>query len=457
MEASCCRQGCVKRAEAFCRQCESCTFLCGAHEYEHRKETQHDTEIYIIEISSNDKKIIFSQIMKALNDLALLNNDIQWTFSKITQSINIEFQKINSFISNIKANLLSMISNISNLSSPHILKSEYDFLSSFSLSNYNFQFQIPANLPFTLTDPLKPYSENYLKISQQIYETLYSSNLLCSNLSILENYKSSYKLIKKQHFLQEISINPSKDTDDIGLFFPNDSSIVYLDPNSWKKTGLVLNEKVTPNRGSAASKKTSNYWFYSYCTESYFLDLNTKVWKKSTPARQRYTERGSVWTDSGIYLFGGVGGDYGEVTVVENEKFNFMKNTWSPIAFLPRVFEATMAGVVDGNIYVLGYKSKEILRYDEGSNAFSVVSCVASQNCCKVICGRWVLVKGSQELYEINKGVVTEKKIKSPWKGDVLAIGCCFERGNYYYFIQWTGELMRFDILSLSIERINYT
>ncbi|OMJ80995.1 hypothetical protein SteCoe_18653 [Stentor coeruleus] len=457
METPCCNQGCVRRAEFFCRQCESCTFFCSIHGYEHRKETQHDPEMYIIEIGSNEKKMIISQIMKALNNLALLSNDIQWTFSKIVQSINIEFQKINSFISNIKANLLSMISNISNFSSSHILKSEYEFLSSFSLSNYNFQYEIPANLPFTLTDPLKPYSENYLKISQKLYETLYSSDLLSSNLSIIENYKSSYKLIKKQYFLQEISINPSKESDDIGLFFPNDSSIVYLDTNSWKKTGLVLNEKVIPNRGSAASKRASNYWFYSYCTECYFLELNTKVWTKFTPARQRYTERGSVCTNSGIYLFGGVGGEYGEMAVVENEKYNLQKNTWNPIAFLPRVFEATMAGVVDGSIYVLGFKSKELLRYDEGNNSFSVVSCIASQNCCKVICGRWVLVKGSQELYEINEGIVTKKNINTPWKGDVLAIGCCFERGNFYYFIQWNGELMRFDTISLSIERINYT
>ena len=444
MIGKCCFKDCSNSFQLYCRVCRSNNLFCIDHGLSHTSNhPKHEITDYFIEFNKSKSPYWEYQISLMIDNLQQAKASHLNSIKQNLLRIHEESQKTMKFIRNLEINLFSLLLKIHNL--PSVIKaSDFNILSSFSKVNLSAK---EINLDFA---DFVAYSDQVQSAAVKFYEEIFRSEVLSEGLEIINDIKEEYKLERACEF-DMLESEP----EELVIFYPDGQNFKRLSLPDLDSNIIMFrdNMSVSSELGASATSYEGSVWYNTYQKDTYLIDLEQSTLKRLEKcATRNYYSRGIAYHKTNLYLFGGVGGKNGEVTVREAEVYT--KSNWKPIALLPSVFKSTCASIVNDEIYLVGYSSNSLFTYNDYLNKYSVVADLADGPRCKVICGKYVLVNKSSFIYEIQGDSVRKVDVPNQVFCDTLAINCIFENSKFYYFLVWEGKLMRFSKETLKVEEI---
>jgi hypothetical protein len=453
MDALCQNEGCRRQASFHCPSCSSRNFFCSSHSHDHSRRLQNHFPVeYIHNTDDSVKHDISESISRIKNNTFLLRLQVQSTFRQALEQLYSEYSRTLKLIQNIEENSSVFIRNLSSYTNTRILTSDYNTIINAKLELANFE-EIKA----VIVSATNRIYEDTKKTAISFFEQIYPSPLFRQDLAKLDS--TDYSLTANPDLVYTYSTEEESkleqlDFPDPDIFYPNDKGLRIV--NLADSTTSLFNfpHQVSPMQGSSACLIENRSWFYSYAADAYILDFANRVSTRLNQLSRTYYERGCAYKDGSIYLFGGVGGKDGTIPVKECFRTNKGPNDWSCLAHLPEVMEGTFAAVVNNKIYVVGYASSKIMQYDPGNNQYTAIELGAGEKRSKVICDKYVVVKGEKRVWEIGDDGLKEIPVGKNLEGDSLAVSCTFRCGKYIYFMLWGGKFIRFSLIDFTTERV---
>lgn len=445
MAEKCNYKNCTQSFQLYCRVCRSNNLFCIDHGISHTSNhPKHEIADYYLEFNKSKSPYWECQISLMITNLQQAKSSHLNSVKQNILRIHEYSEKTLNSIRNLETNLFSLLLKIYNL--PSVIKaSDLNVLTTFSKINAPAQ---DIKLDFS---EFENYSNEVQSAAVRFYEEIFRSELLSDGFDIINEIKDVYKLERACEF----DMLESEPADEVIIFYPDGENIKKLCLPDLESNIIMFrdNLNICSELGASATHYEGSDWYYTYQKETYLFNLEQSSLKKLEKCATRsYYCRGIAYHKTNLYLFGGVGGKNGEITVREAEVYS--KSNWKPIALLPSVFKSTCASIVNNEIYLVGYSNNSLFTYNDYLNKYSVVADLIDGQRCKIICGNYILINKCNFVYAIEGDSVKKVDVPGQVLCDSLVINCVFENSKFYYFLLWEGKLMRFSKETLKVEEI---
>ena len=408
----------------------------------------HDVQEFLIEFLEEDAKSVCKTALQALVNLVECRKKLTQGVNSLVRQLYNEYGKALSFYKNLEFNLVQVIKNIRN-NVAKILKVDLALIKKLTPSLFS-QVLEPPTLP-----EIPNFSDSVMKQSINFYEQIYKSERFSHGLTPIQPFPNLSSLARHESmFLRE---EQKEAESNLSLLCPNDLEIRIVNLENLSTEAAIFQDTTIPSRqGASAVQLEPGIWFYSFETQAYRLDINHRVSTKLPNSRRKYYARGCVYHEDSIYLFGGVGGNNGEVNVKEAEQYSFENTQWKELPLLPDIMKGTCAQVLNSKIFIVGFGCKSLLEYDRVYKKYNEVVKLNDAPRSKIILGEFVIVNKSKLIWQISNSAVTKIQLEKEVVCDTLAISSTAQTDKFIYFIVWDGILMRFNKFTYTQEVLEY-
>jgi hypothetical protein len=235
------------------------------------------------------------------------------------------------------------------------------------------------------------------------------------------------------------------------MFYFESNSVKVVDLRTLKHIQPFFSINSNICYGSAVAIEKNTYFvhgsYYDEKSKCRIIDFNSnKV--TMTSDGEEIGMSGMCFVKNFVYSFGGW-------LVANSRKYNLESRQWSYISSLPAAIGRVTTSYFSNDIYVIGFQSPTLFRYDINKNSFSNSINFTGESY-KYIFENWIVVFGGY-LYYTKDFKVAEQRHKVDESGNNLTIFSSFKRDKFIYFIISNNIFYRINTTTGSLEKVNIT